>query len=132
VREQLTPEQEADLRERLMVLAHEQWVHLMSYFLRHLSAENLVGWMELCEVPYDELLDHQKIIDRDWVTKTMRLLRKFWADMEDPQEEPAECSSWGRWACDDCNEYFWVRRDVAGGLVCPFCCCNVVHAIPFN
>lgn len=125
---QLSPEQQANLRERLAALEYQHWARGASYFLGHLSVKNLVRWDRQCRIPYENLPEEDKNRSHERADKILRVLREFLPEIEVPEGDPLESLVGEFWVCDVCSRHFHERRDVPGGLECPFCRCRNVHA----
>ena len=61
------------LLERLAELEHEQWVAWSRAVAGEVSAERRRRWQE-CWVPYAELPEEVKDLDREWARKVLSLL----------------------------------------------------------
>ena len=62
-----------ELLERLAELEHEQWVAWSRAVAAEVSAERRRRWQE-CWVPYAELPEEVKDLDREWARKVLSLL----------------------------------------------------------
>jgi hypothetical protein len=61
------------LLERLAELEHEQWLAWSQAVAAEVSAERRRRWQE-CWVPYRELPEEVKELDRIWARKALKLL----------------------------------------------------------
>jgi hypothetical protein len=62
-----------ELLERLAELEHEQWVAWSRAVAAEVSAERRRRWQE-CWVPYAELPEEVKELDREWARKVLAAL----------------------------------------------------------
>ena len=62
-----------DLLERLAELEHEQWVAWSRAVAAEVSAERRRRW-QACWVPYGELPEEVKELDREWARKVLAAL----------------------------------------------------------
>jgi hypothetical protein len=62
-----------ELLERLAELEHEQWVAWSRAVADEVSAERRRRWQE-CWVPYAELPEEVKELDREWARKVLAAL----------------------------------------------------------
>jgi hypothetical protein len=62
-----------ELLERLAELEHEQWVAWSRAVAGEVSAERRRRWQE-CWVPYAELPEEVKELDREWARKVLAAL----------------------------------------------------------
>jgi hypothetical protein len=65
-----------DLLERLAELEHEQWVAWSKAVAPEVAAERRRRWQE-CWVPYRDLPEDVKDLDRAWARKVLALLESL-------------------------------------------------------
>lgn len=72
------PGHRTELRERLAALEHEQWTRWTHTLAESepLSAERLYGWNAQW-VPYDELSEADKDLDREWADRVIEVLNEM-------------------------------------------------------
>jgi hypothetical protein len=63
-----------DFREKLAELEHQQWAHWTQYMLDNLTPENIERWRKQIETPYAELSESEKLSDRQWADKVIKLI----------------------------------------------------------
>lgn len=61
--------------ERLAELEHEQWMHWSQSVAAEVSAERRQRW-QACWVPYADLPEEVKELDRQWARKVLETLRR--------------------------------------------------------
>ena len=59
------------LREDLAALEHEQWAHWTRYLLDNLTPENIERWRRQIDIPYAELSEVEKDVDREWADRVL-------------------------------------------------------------
>jgi len=60
--------------EDVAALEHEQWAHWTRYMLDNLTPENVARWRRQIATPYAELSDTEKMSDREWASRVIRLV----------------------------------------------------------
>jgi len=68
------PLDDAELIERLSQVEHEQWMAWSKSVASDVSPERLQTWKSLW-IPYEELPDEQKELDRYWARRALAALR---------------------------------------------------------
>lgn len=70
------PEKEAALVERLARIEHEQWMAWSTSVAPEVGPERLRGWQKSW-IPYEELSEEQKELDRAWARRALAAVRDF-------------------------------------------------------
>jgi hypothetical protein len=88
----------AELLEKLADLEHEQWIEWSKAVAPEVSEERRARW-EAFWVPYDQLDEPTKDMDREWAEKALELLEPFLeaheeqaveVEEQEPEEEPVQ------------------------------------------
>ena len=66
---------EEEVLERLAEVEHEQWMSWSQSVAEEVSAEQRQRWQE-CWVPYVDLPEEVKELDRQWARKVLEALRR--------------------------------------------------------
>lgn len=66
---------EEELLERLAEVEHEQWMAWSQSVAAEVSAERRQRW-QACWIPYEDLPEDVKELDRQWARKVLEALRR--------------------------------------------------------
>jgi len=66
---------EEELLEQLAEVEHEQWMAWSQSVAAEVSAERRQRW-QACWVPYEDLPEEVKELDRQWARKVLEVLRR--------------------------------------------------------
>ena len=65
-----------NLLEKLAELEHQQWAHWTKYMLENMTPENIERWKKQIDTPYEDLQNHEKVSDREWAVKALKIFRE--------------------------------------------------------
>lgn len=107
----LTKEQRTEILEKIAAVQHDAWQHWAEEVASEVSEERRARWEEFF-VPYDQLDETTKDMDREWAEKVMEVLGPILdggdaAPSEDqvepavePEEQEEDPSAEAAWAKD--------------------------------